>query len=89
VLQDGRALRIDYGENDHCCARFALADDWLRGRGLQAEGPVGRAHARLFRSRDVVAVALEHLRRDPLVFLHGPEVACGECDGARASTLAG
>src|SRR5918992_357853 len=25
VLQDGRRVRIDYAENDHCCARFALA----------------------------------------------------------------
>ena len=29
---------IDYGENDHCCERFALADDWLRSSGLQREG---------------------------------------------------
>lgn len=45
VLQDGRPVRIDYGENDHCCARFKLADEWLRTRGLQAEGEVGYAHA--------------------------------------------
>ena len=43
VLQDGRPVRIDYGENDHCCARFALADEWLRARGLQFEGRVGHA----------------------------------------------
>ena len=41
VLQDGRPLRIDYLENDHCCQRFALADQWLRERGLQREGTVG------------------------------------------------
>ncbi len=41
VMQDGKRVRIDYLENDHCCRRFALADDWLRARGLQAEGPVG------------------------------------------------
>ncbi|MGI5862765.1 MAG: AAC(3) family N-acetyltransferase [Myxococcales bacterium] len=61
VLRDGRPVRIDYGENDHCGARFALLDEWLRERGLQAEGKVGHAHARLARSRDIVRVALEHL----------------------------
>jgi aminoglycoside N3'-acetyltransferase len=57
VPRDGRAVRLDYDENDHCCARFALADDWLRRDGLQAEGPVGNAHARLARARDVVTAA--------------------------------
>jgi aminoglycoside 3-N-acetyltransferase IV len=88
VLQEGQPLRIEYGENDHCCARFALADDWLRARGLQHEGRVGNAVARLVRSRDTVAVALEHLARDPLLFLHPPSAACAECDAARASVLA-
>ena len=87
VLRDGRPVRIEYGENDHCCERFTLADEWLRARGLQSEGPVGHAHARLARSRDIVRVALEHLARDPLRFLHPPEAACAECDEARRSTI--
>ncbi len=82
---DGRPVRVEYGENDHCCERFALADDWLRARGLQREGVVGSASARLLRSRDIVSVACEQLARDPLVFLHLPEAACGECDMARRS----
>ena len=41
VSKDGRPLRIDYGENDHCCERYALADEWLRARVLQSEGRVG------------------------------------------------
>ena len=86
VLRDGRPVRVDYGENDHCCARFALADGWLRARGLQAEGRVGHTHARLARARDIVAVALEHLARDPLLFLHPPGAGCAECDEARIST---
>jgi aminoglycoside N3'-acetyltransferase len=85
VLQDGRPVRIDYEENDHCCERFAFADEWLRARGLQSEGRVGYAHARLARAGDIVAVALEHLARDPLLFLHPPGVGCGECDRARRS----
>jgi aminoglycoside N3'-acetyltransferase len=85
VLEGGRPVRIEYGENDHCCARFALADGWLRERGLQSEGRVGHAAARLARARDVVAVALERLRRDPLLFLHPEGAACTECDEARAS----
>lgn len=84
-LQDGVPVRIDYGENDHCCAGFARMDPWLRGRGLQAEGKVGNADARLARARDIVAVACEHLRRDPLVFLHPPDAGCAECDAARRS----
>jgi aminoglycoside N3'-acetyltransferase len=81
---DGAPVRVDYAENDHCCQRFALADDWLRARGLQREGPVGHAHARLVRARDVVAAAREQLARDPLLFLH-PLGECEECDEARNS----
>jgi aminoglycoside N3'-acetyltransferase len=68
VLEDGRPVRVAFAENDHCCERFALADDWLRTRGLQAEGRVGHAHARLMRARDVVALAGEQLAHDPLLF---------------------
>lgn len=85
VMEGGRAKRVAYRENDHCCARFALADDWLRARGLQSEGIVGHATARLMRARDAIDVALEALRRDPLVFLHDRAEACAECDEARAS----
>ena len=85
LLQDGRPVRIDYGENDHCCECFALADDWLRARGLQAEARVGHAHARLARARDVVSVARQNLARDPLLFLHPASAGCEQCDAARAS----
>lgn len=85
VRKDGRPLRIDYGENDHCCERFLLADDWLRASGLQTEGMVGHAQARLFGARDIVRVAIEHLKRDPLLFLHPASVGCDQCDEARAS----
>jgi aminoglycoside N3'-acetyltransferase len=37
VLRDGRPVRVDYGENDHCCERFALADGWLREARLQTQ----------------------------------------------------
>lgn len=85
VIRDGRPVRIEYGENDHCCARFAFADEWLRERGLQSEGPIGHAPARLARSRDIVRVALDHLNHDPLMFLHPSGGRCAECDAARAS----
>ena len=80
--------RIEYRENDHCCQRFALADDWLRARGRQFEGRVGHAHARLVRSRDIVRIACEELAKDPLVFLHASSASCAECDAARASLVA-
>ncbi len=89
VMKDGRPARIDYGENDHCCARFDLADGWLRARGLQREGRIGHADARLAGARDIVSVAVEHLRRDPLLFLHCADAGCGECDEARNSIPAG
>lgn len=83
ILQAGQPVRVDYAENDHCCQRFALADEWLRARGLQAEGAVGHAPARLIRSRAIVRVVGEHLARDPLVFLHPPADGCAQCDEAR------
>ena len=85
VLEDGQPIRIDYGENNHCCVRFALADDWLRREGLQRQGRLGNSEARLMRSRDLVRLALAHLADDRLLFLHRPEEACEECDEARAS----
>jgi aminoglycoside N3'-acetyltransferase len=87
VLEDERPLRIDYLENDHCCQRFALVDDWLRSRSRQREGPVGSTRARLTRSRDVVEAVSERLRADPLVFLHPLGSGCSECDNAHASIL--
>ncbi len=88
VLWDGRPLRIDYGENDHCCTRFALADEWLRARGMQRQGQVGHGQARLARARDIVDVAVEHLIRDPLLFLHPAGAGCDQCDAARQSLAA-
>jgi aminoglycoside N3'-acetyltransferase len=84
-LRDGRPVRVDYRENDHCCQRFALADDWLRARGAQREGPVGNAHARLVRSRDVVEAVVSELRREPTLFLHARGSGCDECEEAWAS----
>lgn len=85
VRREGRPVRIDYGENDHCCRRFVLVDEWLRSAGAQHEGVVGHATARLARSRDVVEVVVGRLRDDPLVFLHAADEGCADCDEARAS----
>ena len=85
VWDDGRPLRVEYEENDHCCQGFAQADAWLRATGAQAEETVGHGHARLARSRDIVATALEQLTRDPLVFLHTADFGCADCDEARRS----
>ena len=87
VMRDGKHVRVDYVENDHCCQRFALADDWLRARGLQVEGPVGHASARLARARDIVGLAVEAMRRQPTIFLHGPEEGCADCDEARLGKI--
>lgn len=88
ILENDRRVRIHYGENNHCCARFALADEWLRSAGRQSEGRVGHAHARLASSRDIVAQAVERLTAEPLLFLHPPESGCEECIEARRSVQA-
>jgi len=85
VVQEGKPVRIDYGENDHCCNRFALMDEWLKIKDLQSEGCVGYARARLIRARDIVEVALEHLAHDPLFFIHTEDEGCADCDEARKS----
>jgi aminoglycoside N3'-acetyltransferase len=86
LFQAGRPVRVDYAEVDHCCQNFALVDGWLEARGLQSRGPVGHAPARLARSRDIVGVVTERLRREETLFLHPPGVD-QECDEARASLL--
>jgi len=85
VMENGRPRRYEYGETDHCCEQFALLDDWLGDK--QRRGTVGRAEARLARSRDIVATALRHLRENETVFLHAAG-SCGECDLARAGSTA-
>jgi aminoglycoside N3'-acetyltransferase len=84
VLVGGQPRRLDYDEVDHCCENFSLLDPWLEVDGRQRRGSVGRAEARLARSRDIVEVALARLRKDETVFLH-PAGACRECDEARES----
>ncbi len=86
LVMDGGAVRqVEVEEPNHCCQGFALADDWLRERGAQREGLVGRAHARLVRAQDLIDVVVPRLRAEPLVFLCPPAAACVECDQARAS----
>ena len=84
ILRAGQPVRVDYGENDCCCARFALVDDWLDAEAGQKRGPVGHGAARLARARDIVRVVTSHLDQDELVFLH-PTGVDAECDQARAS----
>ncbi|BCX05556.1 MAG: aminoglycoside 3-N-acetyltransferase [Candidatus Roseilinea sp.] len=88
ILHDGRPMRLDYGEIDHCCRNFALVDAWLDARGLQRRGIVGYAEARLARSRDIVDVVSAQVRANPTVFLHPPGVD-EECDEAWDSLRAG
>ena len=89
VLKDGEPVRIDYDENDHCCQRFALADDWMRERNLQSEGSVGYGTARLMRSRHLVATVVDRLTEEPLTFLHPRDTGCWECDDAWRSVGSG
>jgi aminoglycoside 3-N-acetyltransferase len=85
VVIDGAPQTIDIAEPDHCCVRFQLADEWLRERGLQGEGPVGHGHARLATSTDIVDTVVARLAADPLIFLCQAAERCEQCDRARAS----
>ena len=85
----GIARTVMVRETDHCCAGFRLADDWLRARGLQREGKVGNADARLSEARDLVKVAVEQLVSNPLVFLCSRGSGCDQCEAARASIPTG
>jgi aminoglycoside 3-N-acetyltransferase len=84
VTVAGRVTRCHYREVDHCCENFSRVDVWLDAEGLQRRGSVGHGEARLARSRDLVRVAVAHLRQDETAFLHPPGF-CGECDEALAS----
>ncbi|NIJ64160.1 aminoglycoside N3'-acetyltransferase [Sphingomonas leidyi] len=82
---DASGAEVHYGENDSCCEKFELANAWLKAEGLLREGRVGHAEARLMDAEDLVRIAAAKVRADPLLFLHGAEDGCEECDEARAS----
>lgn len=82
---DAAGRGVHYGENDSCCAKFELAEDWLREAGELRAGTVGHAEARLMDAQVLVRIAAEKVRENPLVFLHGAEEGCEECDEARES----
>ncbi|WP_137862135.1 MULTISPECIES: AAC(3) family N-acetyltransferase [unclassified Sphingomonas] len=82
---DARGTEVHYGENDSCCEKFELAQGWLLDAGLVRSGQVGHAEARLMDAEDLVRIAAEKVRADPLVFLHPADAGCEECDEARAS----
>jgi aminoglycoside N3'-acetyltransferase len=84
VLRSGRPTRVEYGEIDHCCERFALVGDWLDAAGLERRGPVGHGTGRLARARDVVDTVVPKLRRNETTFLHPPGTD-PQCDEAHAS----
>ncbi len=85
VEVDGIPERVMIPETDHCCRGFRRMDEWLAARGLQREGQVGNANAKLVGARDIMAVAVERLAQDPLVFLCAASEGCDECDDARGS----
>jgi len=83
-MQDGKPVRYEYSEIDHCCQNFSLVESWLDAQSQQQVGVVGHATARLARSRDIVEAVLERLLVKETVFLHPPGVDA-ECDEAWAS----
>lgn len=88
VLRNGLPERVEFDAIDHCCRNFRLVDEWLRERGLQIEGEVGHASARLMESRSVIDAVTPQLRGDPLRFLCSPVTPCEECDAARKAAWA-
>jgi aminoglycoside 3-N-acetyltransferase len=85
VEQDGVVRTIMVAETDHCCRGFRKADEWLRARGLQQEGRIGSAQARLCGSRELVGIAVERLTANPLIMLCARTEDCEECAAAHAS----
>lgn len=84
ALRDGKLVRVEYGEIDHCCENFNLMDPWLDAQQKQSRGRVGHAEARLIPARAIVETALARLQENETVFLHAPGID-SECDAARAS----
>ncbi|HAV76409.1 MAG TPA: AAC(3) family N-acetyltransferase [Anaerolineae bacterium] len=84
ILKEGKPVRFEYREIDHCCQNFSFVDDWLDERELQKRGKVGHADACLIRSRDLVSMVTEHLKENETTFLH-PKGVDDECDDAWAS----
>lgn len=89
VVVDDGPRTLDLAETDHCCRGFRRVEEPLRARGLQREGRVAGADARLADARDVVDAALGLLSADLLAFLCPPGEGCEECDAARASVPGG
>lgn len=84
LLKEGRVMRFDYAEIDHCCENFNLVDEWLETGKLQRRGRVGYVEARLIRSQDIVRIVTEQIRKNETIFLH-PFGVDEQCDEARAS----
>jgi aminoglycoside 3-N-acetyltransferase len=84
ILKDGKPVRFDYREIDHCCQNFSVVDGWLDENGLQRRCDVGHAEACLIRSRDVVEIVTRRLKENETIFLH-PKGFDEECDDAWAS----
>jgi len=84
TIKDGRFMKIDYLEIDHCCQNFNLVDNWLEEDHLLMQGNIGNAKARLMNSRDVVRVTTNHIETNETIFLH-PVGLDDECDEARLS----
>jgi aminoglycoside 3-N-acetyltransferase len=82
VREGENVTPVTFHETDHCCRHFQRVDGWLRELGLQREGRVGSAHARLARSRDVVSLAVEQLAANPTCYLCPRGAACDECASA-------
>jgi aminoglycoside 3-N-acetyltransferase len=81
VEVNGVVERVMVRETDHCCRGFTQVEDWVAVR----VGRVGDATARLAEARELVETTVERLKRQPLLFLCGPEEGCEECDRARQS----
>ena len=81
ILKDGKPIKLEYKEIDHCCQNFSIVDGWLDERRLQRCGKVGHADARLIRSRDIVEVVTKRLKDNETTFLH-PKGVDEECDDA-------
>ena len=82
VRQDGRPVRLDYLENDHCCELFRGVNDWLDNDGAQSYGTVGHAASKIVCAKDLIDIVVPRLRDDPFALIHPRDSDCSECAAA-------
>lgn len=82
IVDDDTRYVCETKEKPGCSRNFTIVQDELDRRGLIVKGGIGEAEAMKIRGKDVLAVSIELLRRDPSSLLCSRE-ECTVCAGRR------